>query len=111
MRLGEAWNFESKNDSALYAFHISHKISEEDNFTYGIARALNQIALVQKSRGEYKEALAGFEKSKSIFREIFEEKALATTCSNIGDIFLKLGEYQKALENYYISLNILEKTK
>ncbi|CAF1491557.1 unnamed protein product, partial [Rotaria magnacalcarata] len=65
---------------------------------------------MKNRQGKYPEAIEFYEKSLEIGRKTLPEDdaSLASTYSNIGQVYKNMGEYSKALEFYEKSLKIKE---
>jgi len=63
--------------------------------------------LVYHSQGRYEEALARYEESLAISREVGDRSGEGTTLNNIGEVFRLLSRHEDALARYEESLAIL----
>ena len=92
--------FKYKDALAYYkeAIHL-----DSENALY-----LNQAGLMMYTLGLHKDAIATYEKSLLLFRNIYGEqhRNIAIGYNNLGGVFCDLGDYQKALEFYGKALNI-----
>jgi tetratricopeptide (TPR) repeat protein len=70
------------------------------------------LGLAKKLQGEYKEALALYEKSLAILEQSLppNHPDLAKSYNNIGGVYFDMGEYSKALSYYEKALEIDKKT-
>ena len=70
------------------------------------ALRLNQLAIQQFNRGEFREALKNFEQVLVIVKQVSNKAAEGATLSNIGEVYRNFGEYPKALDYYQQALSI-----
>ncbi|MDI6736176.1 MAG: tetratricopeptide repeat protein, partial [bacterium] len=91
---------------SLYHFGYMDKAKELNIQTINTTRekrkatALNNLANIYNTQGNYQEALKWYEKSIKIFEKIGNQAGLATTYNNIGEIHRAQGNYQEALKWY-----------
>lgn len=74
----------------------------------GQASAINNIALLQYNRGDYRLALENHQQATQIFDQLGLRKNLINSLSNEGVVFLALSDYPRALELF---LKALAKTE
>ncbi|MBN1349383.1 tetratricopeptide repeat protein [candidate division KSB1 bacterium] len=74
--------------------------------TYAII--IHNLAILYQARGEYGEALKGYQKSLKIKEEIGDRARVARSLHQIGMIHQARGEYGEALKGYQNSLKIKE---
>jgi tetratricopeptide (TPR) repeat protein len=67
----------------------------------------NYGALIEE-RGDYETALTYYEQSLKISEEFGDRLGIASSLSQIGNIYYRRGKYNKALENYEQALEISE---
>ena len=91
----------------LYLVLLQQKSSERDRAAY-----YHQLGLIKDQQGDYKEALAYYERAISIEEKILSptDSLLATSYNNIGLVYKNMGEYSQALSYYNKCLAIYEKT-
>jgi len=70
------------------------------------ADRLNKKGIQQYKRGQFREALATFQRVLAIRRELGDKAGEGTTLNNIGLIYSRLGQYPKALDYYQQALAI-----
>jgi tetratricopeptide (TPR) repeat protein len=70
------------------------------------------IGSAKDDRGEYKEAIAFYEKALEIYKKTLPptHPVLAVSYSNIGNVYNKMDEYPKALSSYEKDLQIKQKS-
>jgi tetratricopeptide (TPR) repeat protein len=89
-------------DEAIDYFQQSIKIGNK----YVRAKSQFNIAITNYYRGDFEQALKGFRKVISIYKELDSKADLASTYGNIGSVYKDLADYKMALESYNIALNI-----
>ena len=104
-----SWEYRNSNaDSALYyatkALDISILIKNQKE----IASSYNSIAASYEATGELDSAEIYHQRSLSIKKKINDTIGIADSYNNLGIIFDTRGNYSKALENYFIALEIYE---
>jgi signal transduction histidine kinase/DNA-binding response OmpR family regulator len=62
--------------------------------------------LIYKEKGEFRKALSLFEQARETFLSQNDSLGLAVLIHNIGSVYLKSGDYQKAILNFNHSLRI-----
>lgn len=94
----------SKSEGRLDQTIIEHKKSIRLNRKYnnksGEGKALNNLAIAYRERGELDLALESLEKAQKIFLNLNNQPALALVLVNIGDLYLLKKKYNKAM-NYF----------
>jgi tetratricopeptide (TPR) repeat protein len=107
-QLGELLLKISQAEKAQQVYEILLKQTTNENENAHIYDKLGSVKLLQ---GEYKEALAFYEKSLLIRRQLLSENDLdlAKSYCHIGLVYSKMGEYSKALSSYQKALEIKQK--
>ncbi|WP_299246261.1 sensor histidine kinase [uncultured Aquimarina sp.] len=82
---------------------------KKDEDIYGIARAQNQLGIINKRTGNINIAIEYTQNSMSNFETLGKQKLVATTANNIGSMYKQLGDYENAQQYYLKSLDIREK--
>ena len=106
--IGDIFNKHGDSKRALEYMNKGLKIVEELNIKPRIAVALNNIGLVYSDMKQYDKALSYFMRSMKIKEEINDRK-LGTSYINIGDVYFKTGDYQKAYEYHDKAVATLKK--
>jgi serine phosphatase RsbU (regulator of sigma subunit)/Tfp pilus assembly protein PilF len=83
---------------------------EQASDRLGLTRALNGIANVYDSYGEYEKGLEYCFGGLKMAREGTDSEILSDLLSTTGNIYYRLGDYAQALNAYQESLDIREKT-
>lgn len=94
-------------EQALQQYNRYLSLARERGEKNDEAAALNNIALIYKSKGQYDVALQYFEQSNNL-RSNEDEKAV--TYNNIAMVYADKGEYGKAIEYLKKALTIDERT-
>ncbi len=103
--IGNLYNTWEEYDKAMGYYNQSLRIREELNDTSGIASSLNNIALIFIEQEKYDTAIACYEKSiQSKLQQKYDGIGLGNAYNNLGDTYLKLKDYEKALKNHLFAL-------
>ena len=91
----------------LYMTLLKQTTKDDDK-----ASIYNQLGYLKDEQGQYKEAIAFYEKCLEIKQKTLPENhlSLATCYNNIGGVYKNIGDYSKALEYYHKDRAILEKS-
>ncbi|MCY3410329.1 MAG: tetratricopeptide repeat protein [Candidatus Heimdallarchaeota archaeon] len=76
-----------------------------------VAQSINAVALTQKDRGDYEDALKNFQKAKELRMQLDNELDLAITLYNMSGIYMNQGEMDLALNYLIHSKEIAENKK
>jgi signal transduction histidine kinase len=97
-------------DSALLIVNKTIEDSRRQAFLYGIGFALTVQGRMLTTQGKYKEAEQTFMLSLPYLTFSQEgKKVLPVVISNLGNIYYYEGNYEKAIQYYLRSLNMIEK--
>jgi signal transduction histidine kinase len=99
----------SLEDSALFLYDQSFRLAKELNYTAGLAKVTNNIALIALERGNYSEGLDKFYESLAYEEELGNELGKAEAYNNIGVVFYYQQDYDKSLEYFKFSLGVYQK--
>ncbi|MCK5441200.1 MAG: tetratricopeptide repeat protein [Maribacter sp.] len=103
-------SIQSALDHAQGALQLAETIK---NPSKGIKRSinvsLNSIGNIYKALGQYELAIAKFEESMNLERELDNDLGLAINLQNIGECYEAVGRLEEALQNYATSLAHNEK--
>jgi signal transduction histidine kinase len=103
----------SRPDSSLALATKALELSEKLNFEKGIASAKSVMAICFQNSGDYAKAINYDLEALEIFRKLCPpdggQKA-ASILGNIGIIYVDQANYPKAMEYYFQSLKLAEKT-
>ncbi|CAF3869506.1 unnamed protein product [Rotaria sp. Silwood1] len=98
----------NQNDKAeeIYTLLLQQATSDGDK-----AYCYNQLGLIKRDQGDYKQALDFYEKSIKIKQTILpdDDPNLAMSYNNIALVYKNMGDYSKALEFYEKDLEITKK--
>ncbi|KAL3824491.1 hypothetical protein ACJIZ3_020520 [Penstemon smallii] len=75
----------------------AYKAAKEEGNQQEEARWANVIGHILKNRGEYVEALRWLRRDYDVSSKYLPEKQLLATCQSLGEIFLRLHQYEDAL--------------
>lgn len=75
----------------------------------GEANNLNNLAQLYSNSGKYKEAIAFFQKAKTIYQDIGNDLGIGITLDNIGSTYTRLGQIEQAITFHQQALAQYEK--
>jgi len=84
------------------------QLSNELNYSKGIAQAYNDMGIVYIDQGKYSEAIDFFNQSMMIRMSLMDSAGVASLFNKIGIVYQKKGELKNALENQIEALKIYE---
>jgi signal transduction histidine kinase len=93
-------------DSALYHLYSSKKIAIRLNYTFGIARALFDIAVIQKNDKDFANSEANSFKALALLKTVPTSE---NTKKITGFIYNNLGQIYDSTDNYLESITFYEK--
>ncbi|MEN3322769.1 ATP-binding protein [Mariniflexile soesokkakense] len=96
-------------DRALKYIIESEKLSTNLNYTKGIAETTYFKSLIYAQKGDYINAVSGYEKSKILFKHLKDTLGIAKVNNSIGLIEIKRGNYSKGLQYSLAAIKELEK--
>jgi len=107
---GNAHLFLSQYDTALSKYDSARKVFSELEHTAGLIRCLNNMGIIYKNYGRYREALDSYAKVVELSLRDSDSTSLTDTYINIGVVQVKQGDYHTALENFSRSLYYARQT-
>ena len=96
-------------DRALKYIIKSEKLSNTLNYQKGIAGITYYKSLIYAQKGDYINAISGYNKSKSLFNELSDTINIAKVNNSIGLIEIKRGNYARGLQFSLAAIKELEK--
>lgn len=84
-------------------------LAEQLNFTSGISRAYNVLAITYRMEGDYRASLQMFLKALAIDEKHQRFRAQAQTLNGIGAVYMRMGEYETALHYFQQGLATFQK--
>lgn len=96
-------------DKALKYTIESEKLSTNLNYTKGIAETTYFKSLIYAQKGDYINAISGYEKAKELFKHLNDALGIAKVNNSIGFIEIKRGNYSKGLQYSLSAIKELEK--
>jgi signal transduction histidine kinase len=93
-------------DSALFVYDQSFRLAKKLNYTAGLAKVTNNIALIALERGDFSVGLSKFYESLAYEEELGNEVGKAEAYNNIGVVFYYQQDYDKSLEYLKLSLRV-----
>ena len=94
------------------AQQVYEMLLEQETEERGKAPIYNQIGVMKCGQGEYKEAIAYYEKSLEIKKKTLapNDPSLVSSYNNVGSVYFNMGEYPKALSYYEKALAIRQQS-
>lgn len=96
-------------DSSLTLINIALQQSRRIHFQYGIAHALNTLGLHLLNKGLYDSAITIFRQAIPLTQTPSNKDQLFKIYINIGNACFYTGNYERALENYYLAESLIGK--
>lgn len=96
-------------ERALKYIIESEKLSQALNYTRAMAEITYYKSLIYAHKGDYINAISGYNKSKKIFSRLNDTLSVAKINNSIGLIEIKRGNYAKGLQYSLSAINELEK--
>lgn len=87
----------------------SEKLSTSLKFSKGIAEITYYKALIYSEKGDYLNAVSGYNKSKELYKQLNDSLGIAKVNNSIGLIEIKRGNYAKGLQYSLAAIKVLEK--
>jgi len=108
---GVVSRYEGKYSEALD--HFQHQVSycHTSGDSSRLANTLFQVAVVQEGLGRYEQSLATSYKALAMFQRNDVPFGVAITFMHIGNLFVRLKNYDKAIDMYHQSLGIFDSLK
>ncbi len=88
----------SSYDSSLYYYELGKELADSIGDELTGSKILNNMALVYRDRGQYSTSLDRYLEALEIQKRLEEYGSLAITLTNVGAIYFRLGEVDKAKE-------------
>ncbi|WP_282044257.1 tetratricopeptide repeat-containing sensor histidine kinase [Winogradskyella flava] len=108
MLIDELFKIEDYKKALLY-INQTAKLSQELNYTKGLAESTYYRALVYTNRNDYYNAIDNYEKSRKYHLQISDTLGVAKVSNSIGLIEIKRGNYVVGLKNSLSAIDIFEK--
>lgn len=108
-KIGEYYYKGEILDSASYYFKKGNKYAESENMDDLSAFFFLRLGMIENTRANYSRALELLQNSKEKILETDSYSLQSDIYRNTGNIYWGMGSYEKALNNYLISLDIAKK--
>lgn len=106
MNVGELYRIIKVMDTALFYFEESSKIFNSLDYKLGSAYNLGNIGLVYAEQGKHASAQQNLKKAIEILNDLEDYYPIAVYDTYISDIYLKKGDFKRALQYAQHSLEI-----
>ena len=93
-------------NKALEHLFQSKELYNKLNLNLGLARTLNLMAGIYWREEDIKKSTDTLQSAVDIFRQLGNKKMLSLTLNNIGILNKMVGDYDFAIQNYKLALNI-----
>ncbi len=100
--------FNDNTDTALVVAESSRKLAEQVSYLPGLALALKNIGIAHYKKGEFKDAIIGWQQALDVYSQIGDKVGVANMLSNQGAVYFNEGNNTKSLELHLKSLKIAE---
>ncbi len=98
-------------DRALKYIQQSEKLALQINYQYGIAHTTYYKALIYAEKDDYINAMAGYNRAKTLFKQLNDSICIAKINNSIGLIEMKRGNFSKGLKFVLSAIEALEETE
>lgn len=105
--LGKAYQL-INSDTAVYFYKHAYEAYSHLDSKDSIIKTLNNLGVLYKNRGEYKNSLESFFQAVKIAESIKDKTSSGFLYNNMGQVFRHSGSYETATEYFIKSLNINE---
>ncbi|MCB0398778.1 MAG: tetratricopeptide repeat-containing sensor histidine kinase [Winogradskyella sp.] len=96
-------------DKALLYVNQTAKLSENLNYTKGLAESTYYRALIYTQLNDYFNAIDNYDKSRKFYLQISDTLGVAKVSNSLGLIEIKRGNYAVGLKNSLSAIDIFEK--
>ena len=115
--LGWAYNFEGivnknsgRTEDAIVSYSNSIRVREQANDLDGLTISYNNLGVLYREMGKFKEAKDFFERSLLLREQLGSSNdRMANAHINLGELNLAMGIYEKATDHYFKALTYYEK--
>jgi tetratricopeptide (TPR) repeat protein len=110
LKMGDAQK-DGNWDEAIRWSENFQAISKKVNYRFGLRRSHWMIATCWSQKGDYPEAIKHFTKALQYAYQDSNRLGIVTMSSNLAQTYLKLGNYQEALDNYFVAYKVIAEGK
>jgi signal transduction histidine kinase len=107
MLINELYTIEDFKKALLY-INETAKLSDDINYTKGLAESSYYRALIFSKRNDYFNAIDNFNKSKKYYLQIRDTLGIAKVSNSIGLLEIKRGNYGVGLQNSLYAIDVFE---
>jgi two-component system sensor histidine kinase/response regulator len=108
MLINELYTTKEFNKALLYVNQTS-KLSEQLNYTKGLAESSYFRALIYTERNDYFNAIDNYNRSRKHYLKLKDTLGVAKVSNSIGLLEIKRGNYATGLKNSLAAIDIFEK--
>lgn len=105
-RIANGYYFLNEYKLALEYYIKSLELSENNNYSKGVATVTNNIGLIYKLLGDYDMAVEYYNRSLEIEIKNNNPTGILSTSLNLGNIYYSLKDFNRALKYYFDCLDI-----
>lgn len=95
----EIFNKLGQTDSALHYAEMAYELDRQADNKVGTARRMSQMADIYEARGETDRAETFYIRAIDMLEEVGELRSLCIDYKQLGNMYLRLKDYRKALPN------------
>jgi len=104
-----AWEInESETDQAEAKIWEAIALAQKLNFKAGEATAWNGLGVVEENRGNYKGAIAHYEKALALRQSLGDKRGAGGVLVNLGNAYESLGELPEAIKRHRESFTVFQ---
>jgi tetratricopeptide (TPR) repeat protein len=106
---GFTYFYLGQTDSTIAYFNKSLDLFLKIGNTAEAGKMYNNIGVVNKRLGNLKEAMTSFEAAIKLLEKTNDKRSLLSSCVNLSNIFINIGNFEQALEYNFKALDIFDK--
>jgi serine phosphatase RsbU (regulator of sigma subunit) len=109
--VGTTFKNQDKLDTAEICQRTALEIYKEQKYNKGISRALNNLGIIEKQRGNYGRSLEYYFQSLEPLDKVKDKADIARVYTNIGIVYKHLKNYEKAIEYQKMCIELYSQLK
>lgn len=98
----------SHPDRAIAFADSALQLAKQSNYLKGKARAHRELGYSNGVKGNFETALSHHQKGVALHRQISDTLGIISQLNDIGNLYMRQSKYEKALENFFQSLELSE---
>ncbi len=98
LAFGQGYELAGDNDRAMVYYNNAYNIFTQQNFSTGIVKSINNIAMIHYKNRQVDSAIVYYKKALLINKELGNSKEIAKSLNNISSLYIMLTKYDQALK-------------